>query len=233
MLKLADNPPIIAPSLRELGHASGQWWIAHTKARFEKAFAFDLLRRGTGYFLPLINRIKMSGGRKRHVMLPLFPSYVFFCGTPEDRYAALATNRLCRVIETPDQSGLLGELRALELALTHKAVLDLYPFAAIGRRCRVRTGPFEGIEGVVIERGGPTRLVLQVKMLGQGAVDGDRCRPARAGRLTLHGASLASIVGGTGSGSSDVFSAPGGVAACEPAGMCQRSTVRGGRSASR
>jgi transcriptional antiterminator RfaH len=169
MLKLADNPPILPPNTPSLRALKGQWWIAHTKARFEKAFAFDMLRRGTGYFLPLIERVKVSGGKKRRVMLPLFPSYVFFCGDSDDRYAALATNRLCRVIETIDQEGLLTELSGLELALTRKAVLDPYPFAAVGRRCRVRGGPFEGIEGLVIERDGPTRLVLQVKMLGQGA----------------------------------------------------------------
>lgn len=169
MLKLADNPPIISPQNVSLRDMKGPWWIAHTKARFEKAFAFDLLRREIGYFLPLIQRVKISGGKKRHLMLPLFPSYVFFCGDAEDRYAALATNRLCRVIETTDQAGLLDELSGLETALARKAVLDPYPFAAIGRRCRVRSGPFEGIEGTVIERDGPTRLVLQVKMLGQGA----------------------------------------------------------------
>jgi transcriptional antiterminator RfaH len=180
MLKLADNPPILPPNTPSLRSMHGKWWIAHTKARFEKAFAFDLLRRGTGYFLPLIKRVKMSGGKKRHVMLPLFPSYVFFCGNAEDRYAALATNRLCRVIETIDQEGLLRELSALETALAGKAVLDPYPFAAVGRRCRVRGGPFEGIEGTVIERDGPTRLVLQVKMLGQGAsmeIDADLLEP--------------------------------------------------------
>lgn len=180
MLKLADNPPILSPIAPSLRAMTGQWWIAHTRARFEKAFAFDLLARGTGYFLPLIQRVKMSGGRKRHVMLPLFPSYVFFCGTEEDRYAALATNRLCRVIETVDQAGLLAELTSLETALACKAVLDPYPFAAVGRRCRVRSGPFEGLEGVVIERDGPTRLVLQVKLLGQGAsmeIDADLLEP--------------------------------------------------------
>jgi transcription antitermination factor NusG len=180
MLKLADNPPILPPNVTSLRALRGQWWIAHTKARFEKAFAFDMLRRDTGYFLPLIERVKMSGGKKRRVMQPLFPSYVFFCGDAQDRYAALATNRLCRVIETIDQEGLLRELSGLELALTRKAVLDPYPFAVVGRRCRVREGPFEGIEGVVIERDGPARLVLQVKMLGQGAsmeIDADLLEP--------------------------------------------------------
>jgi transcription antitermination factor NusG len=169
MLKLSDNPPILPPGILKLADLPGPWWIAHTKSRFEKAFAFDLLRRGIGYFLPMSERIKISGGKKRRMMLPLFPSYVFFAGSADDRYAALATDRLCRVIEIVDQSALIAELQAIEQALANKAVLDPYPFAAVGRRCRVSAGPFQGMEGILVQRRGPTRLVLQVKMLGQGA----------------------------------------------------------------
>jgi len=50
-----------------------------------------------------------------------------------------------------------------------KQALELLSFAAIGRRCRITSGPFEGMEGTVIHRDGVTRLVLQVSILGQGA----------------------------------------------------------------
>ena len=40
---------------------------------------------------------------------------------------------------------------------------------AVGQSCRVTRGPFEGIEGTVIQRNGKARIVLHVKMLGRGA----------------------------------------------------------------
>jgi transcription antitermination factor NusG len=169
VLKPSDNPPLLPPGVATLADLKGPWWIAHTKSRFEKAFAFDLLRRGIGYFLPMAERTKVSGGKKRRVMLPLFPSYVFFCGSAEERYEALATDRLCRVIDVIDQAGLLRDLLSLQDALARKAVLDPYPFTAVGRHCRVTAGPFQGLEGVLVQKLGPTRLVLQVNMLGQGA----------------------------------------------------------------
>src|SRR4029450_3809103 len=122
------------------------------KARFEKAFAFDLLARRVPYFLPMVERVRMSGGRKRRGLMPLFPGYVFFRGTPEDRYRALLTDRLCRVIDVTDQGRAAGELGALQRALAGGAALDPSPFAAVGRRCRVSAGPFEGLEGVVVRR---------------------------------------------------------------------------------
>ena len=102
-------------------------------------------------------------------MAPLFQSYVFFCGTVEDRYLAMTTNRLCQVLPVRDQDAFVSELAALECALKSNMQLDPYSFAAIGKRCRVVKGPLRGIEGVVIERNRVTRLVLQVSMLGQGA----------------------------------------------------------------
>ena len=74
MLKLADNPPRLHPAISDLAAQPGCWWVAHTKSRSEKAFAWDLLRRDIRYFLPMTERVRFSGGRKRHVLMPLFQS---------------------------------------------------------------------------------------------------------------------------------------------------------------
>jgi transcription antitermination factor NusG len=100
-------------------------------------------------------------------MMPLFAGYLFFCGDEAARYAALATDRLCQVIEVPDQATLVQELSSLHRALQAKASLDPYPYAVVGNWCRVASGPFEGIEGMVVGRDGVQKLVLQVTMLGQ------------------------------------------------------------------
>lgn len=171
MLKLSENPPILSAGFESLVDFEGTWWVAHTKARFEKAFAWALSGYDINYFLPMRRKITFSGGRKRQVMVPLFSSYVFFCGTEKDRYTAMTTNRLCHTIEVFDQGQLISELTAIEKTLFNKAIIDLYPKLAVGSRARVVSGPLIGIEGVVIERKNEkARMVLQVTMLGQGAL---------------------------------------------------------------
>ena len=180
MLSVADNPPMISPTAHSVADLKGYWWVAHTRARFEKAFAWDLLRRGIGYFLPMRERVRVSGGRKRRVLMPLFTSYVFFCGDEDDRYAAMSTNRLCQTLVVNDQARFVAEMAAIEKALAGKAELDPYPFAVTGSRCRVTAGPFQGLEGVVVRRDKQTRLVLQVDVLGQAAameIDADLLEP--------------------------------------------------------
>lgn len=170
MLKFEDNPPVLTPRTQQIADLTGRWWIAHTKARFEKAFAWDLVKRDVAYFLPMVERVTISGGRKRRLMMPLFPSYVFFCGDEEARYTAMATDRLCQVIPVADQAQLQTELRAIDLAIRSKAPLDSYAQFAVGARCRIKAGPLMGIEGKVVERRATSLLVLEVSLLGRGAV---------------------------------------------------------------
>jgi len=162
---------MLTPQVRSLIELSGTWWAAHTKARFEKAFAWDMFNYGIGYFLPMFEKITFSGGRRRRVMMPLFTSYVFICGTELDRYTALTTNRISQMIEVSDQDGLIQELSMIEKALKSRAVVDRYPYLPTGGRCRVIAGPLEGTEGVIIERrDSKARMIVEVRILGQSAV---------------------------------------------------------------
>jgi len=171
MLKLSENPAIITPEADSLTELNGIWWIAYTKARFEKVFAWDMFNHGIGYFLPMREKIVFSGGRKRCIMSPLFPSYVFFCGTEKDRYTAMTTNRLCHIIEVVDQKILIKELLNIEKALLSKSVIDNYPHLAVGNLCRVISGPLMGTEGVIIEKNNiKARIVIEVTILGQGVI---------------------------------------------------------------
>ena len=169
MLKASQNPPTAHPQTGSIRDFSGRWWVAHTKARSEKAFAWDLLHQNISYFLPITQRIRFSGGRKRRVLLPLFSSYVFFCADEHNRQTALATDRLCQVIAVRDQNKLIDDLAAIERVLAENVSLDPYPFAVVGKRVRISRGPFEGICGTIDRRDNINRMVLSIDVLGHGA----------------------------------------------------------------
>ena len=181
MLKISENPPMLSPGIGCLENMPGTWWVAHTKARCEKAFALDLLDREIGFFLPMLERVRMISGKKRRVLLPLFPSYVFFCGDREQRQRALLTDRLCATIEVRDQPQLVRELSSIKRLLDAKVPVEPYSQIATGQRCRITNGPFEGMEGTVLQYSRPARFVLEVGLLGQGAsieIDADLLEPA-------------------------------------------------------
>ncbi len=169
MLKVSENPSMLPLGLQSVSELSGNWWVAHTKARNEKALARDLSDAGIGYYLPLVKRTTFSGGRRRHGMYPLFLGYVFIVGDKETRYRALTTNRVCQVIPVIDQETMTRELCSIEQAIRSGLSVGHYPFAAVGNRCRVARGPLQGIQGVVVRCDNKTRLILQVSVLGNGA----------------------------------------------------------------
>jgi transcription termination/antitermination protein NusG len=141
--------------------------VLHTRSRQEKILAGELAALGVGHFLPLVKRDRRYGDRKAVVEEPLFPGYVFLCGTAGQAYQADRTRRVANIIRVPDQKRLEWELNNIRLALAHEAPLDPYPHLVRGVRVEVRSGPFQGLQGVIEEKGIGARLVLQVNALGR------------------------------------------------------------------
>ncbi len=166
--------------LSQLRAATRPWMVHHTKARQEKAVARYLRAAGAVFYLPLITRVTFVRNRKLRSRVPLLPGYLFLSGDPEDGYAAVTTRRVCQIIQVADQNRLIDELEQIRDALDRGAELYQCPFAVIVTRCRVRRGPFEGIEGEISRKLGSNRLGLQIQTLGIGAVleiDADLLEP--------------------------------------------------------
>ena len=170
MLKQKDNPPVQFPAGLAIEQFPDRWCVAHTRPRQEKALAWDILRSGGRYFLPMYEVTRKSRGRSWKSLLPLFSGYVFLCGSGDDRVQALTTNRVAKLIEVADQARLLGELSAIQRILESGMAVDPYRALKKGALCRVRTGPLAGLEGRVERRGRSTRFIVNVTMLGQGAM---------------------------------------------------------------
>jgi len=167
MLKETDNPPIAYPEGLAIPQFTGQWWVAHTKSRNEKALAQDLMARQIQYFLPMNWNIRRHRTRTFKSLLPVFTGYLFFCGKDLERVEVLRTNRVAGIIDVADQTKLVAELARIEQALRAGVPLLPHDYIRKGQWCRVIAGPLMGLEGIVLEMKKVTRLVLQIEMLGQ------------------------------------------------------------------
>lgn len=150
-------------------HWPGRWWVLHTKPRQEKCLFAALETIAVRSYLPLISRRGWEGRRSAATSVPLFPGYVFLCGTDHDRVAALRTNRVANVLDVPDQGQLREELAAIERVVSDAGSVGLFPGLKEGARCRVVRGSLAGLEGVVTRRRGPWRVYVAVTFLGQSA----------------------------------------------------------------
>ena len=145
--------------------------MLHTKARNEKALAWDLFGFGIDYFLPLVRMPRRYGGRRVEIEMPLFAGYVFVaCVSGEDRFRVLATKRIANMIPIVDQARVRSELERVRCAVYSPHKVGLYPGIKLGRRCRVTGGCLKGLEGVVVRRANTGRVFLDVAILGQSAM---------------------------------------------------------------
>jgi len=148
----------------------GRWWVLHTRAQNEKRVASELERHGCAYYLPLVT-VRHTYSRSRQAVFhkPLFPGYLFLCGDYRDCEIAWRTNRVANVLEVHDQERLRTELQHICRLIEGGRNVELYQGLQPGRRCRVVSGPLRGVEGVVLQWSGRTRLYVGVSMIGQSA----------------------------------------------------------------
>lgn len=155
----------------ELGEERDQrWWVFYTRSRREKEMMRKLLAMDVPFYGPMVPQPRRSpSGRTRTAYLPLFANYVFVYGDSSDRHAALTTNCVSRSIEVADGAGLSRDLHQIHRLIENGALLTPERRLEAGSRVRVRTGAFQGLEGVVIKRQGRMRLLISVNFLQQGA----------------------------------------------------------------
>lgn len=161
---------------------AGRWYVAHTRARHEKALALELTRMGIYNHLPLALHVTRSPRTNRisRSLVPVFPGYVFFNGSEEQRYMALRTNRIAHVLSVVNQEQFLTELRQVHRLLEERGQFAVVPRIQEGRWGRIIAGPLLGLEGVVVRYRGRFRLCMNVTILGQSVsveVDYDQVEP--------------------------------------------------------
>jgi len=169
----ADIAPIaLADGSDRLDHANlpGQrgkagWWLLHTKPRQEKKLGEELAKLEIPHYLPVVKHKAITRGRTRITRSPLFSGYFFLCGTSDQRLRALETNRLVATHRVDDSEGLCARLQELAKLIELGAPLTAEARLAVGRKVRVKSGSFQNMEGVIIKRGGKTRLFVMVNEL--------------------------------------------------------------------
>ncbi len=147
----------------------GRWFVAHTRSRNEKVLAQELGRLGIPHYLPLAQRMTRSRATRRisRSLIPVFPGYVFFNGSDEQRYQALTTNRIANVLVVPNQQQLIAELKHVQLLLAGEDDFFVHEQLQVGEWGRITAGPLAGLEGMVTRRLNRLRLSMNVTILGQ------------------------------------------------------------------
>ena len=155
-------------------YAEPHWYACYTRARHEKMVETQLRQRGLESYLPLVQQVRQWSDRKKVVQFPLFPSYVFGRFTLREVHAVLTTPGVSTIVRasgypTPIADTELENVKRFAIGLAESGIEpETRPFLVEGQWVRVLEGPFEGVEGMVVERRGRKRVLVGLAAIGQG-----------------------------------------------------------------
>jgi transcription antitermination factor NusG len=156
----------MATPVPALPEEARNWYALQTRARHEKIVAHRLRERGLTAFLPVVSEVRRWSDRKKSVELPIFGCYVFarLMPTNEDRLRALSIDGVFGLVGVrgagtpiPDE-----QIEAVRILLEGDLRWCSHPFLRIGQRVRIRSGAFDGVEGILVSRSGECTLVVSI-----------------------------------------------------------------------
>lgn len=118
-------------------------------------------------FLPLCTVSKQWKNRTvAKLELPLFAGYAFVRISLTERSQVLDTPGVISVVGSGGKPTALpdAEIETLRTRL-HLREFEPYPYLKVGTRVRIRSGPLEGLEGIVVRKDGQLRVVLSIDMI--------------------------------------------------------------------
>jgi transcription antitermination factor NusG len=161
-----------------------QWYALYTRSRFEKKMLSELTDRSIEVFLPMREILSRWKDRKKRIWVPLFPSYIFVnhIDTPENRFRVLNIPGAVRFVGHEGYAHPIpaDQIQFVRRFLESSISVDPYPYIQVGCRVEVIAGPLKGIQGILVEKRGRFRFVLQVDLIRQAVsveIDASDVRP--------------------------------------------------------
>ena len=143
------------------------WYALYTAPRHEKSVAGQIERHGINCFLPVYRSMRRWKDRRKQVDLVLFPGYVFVRLQLRDRLQVLRLPGAVRLVARNGQPAALteDEIANLRNRLSTPGNVQPHPYLRAGRRVRVKSGPMQGLEGILVRRKDRCRVVFSIDLL--------------------------------------------------------------------
>ena len=144
-----------------------RWYAAYTRAHHELRVGERLADRAVQNYLPQYEVVRKWKDRKVCLQRPLFSGYIFVHLALQNRLQVLQVPGVaCLVsfagkpVAVPDE-----EVERIRAILSRGYRVEPHRYLKAGKRVRVSSGPFEGLEGIVVRRNNGSRLVISMEVI--------------------------------------------------------------------
>src|ERR1700722_15053729 len=158
------------------------WFALRLRSNYERTTVAHLRERGDQEFAPSYQVEKRWSDRTKQIEQFLFPGYIFCRFNPNDRLSILTAPGVVDVVgfgklpeRIPD-----AEIERVRRMVDSGLPVTPYPYVQVGQAVLIERGPLTGVEGILLEVKGKTRLVVSVELLRRSVsaeVDRNAIRP--------------------------------------------------------
>lgn len=149
------------------------WYAVHTRSRHEDRAYAGLLLKSFQVFLPKFEVWSKRKDRKKKILIPMFPGYLFVQLLSPDnttKLDVLKTFGVVRILGKPGGAEPIpvpdATIEAIQRLVQSKVEIQQFQYPRIGEPALISDGPFKGIEGVVISTDYEKELfVISIELL--------------------------------------------------------------------
>lgn len=140
------------------------WYIFYTYPKAEKSLYKVLSSSGYEVFLPLQEQVRQWHDRKKKVVVPIFPNYIFVKTDSRSIYEVLKFPRIISYVKCNNKPSRINEDEIQLIRTLEKNCSDIKISSTLskGRRTRIEGGPLDGLEGIVEENTSGKRIVINI-----------------------------------------------------------------------
>ena len=148
-----------------------EWYVLHTRSRFENVVYEGLLSKSMEVFLPKIQVRSKRRDRRIMIKVPLFPGYLFVRSdlNPHEHVEIVKTFGAVRLVG--NRSGPLpvpaDAIESLKIMVSGDSTVNTGNRFKKGDPVVVVAGPFTGVTGIFARYRGNSRIVVNIDALGQ------------------------------------------------------------------
>jgi transcription antitermination factor NusG len=147
------------------------WHVLYVNSRSEKKVHKSLQEVSLESFLPLVETIRQWKDRKKTILNPLFPSYVFVnINSSLEFHKALSVNGACAYIRFGNEYARVTEkeINQIKLLIGDKSISDIEmntQLSKVGEIKKIAYGPLSGLECEILKVGKVNKVIVQIDSL--------------------------------------------------------------------
>lgn len=158
------------------------WYVIYTRPRHEKKVLMELTNQHLEGYLPTHQVRRRWSDRYKIIEEPLFKNYLFARIKENQRRQVLRPYGAVSLVTLDGKPAIVPdeEIEAVRILVSSQLPHNPYPYLQAGRKVRVKYGPLEGCEGILVRKRGLARLVVSVNLLQrslEAEVDADWVEP--------------------------------------------------------